>query len=476
MTSRLLIMIPTYNERENVNRICDDILALKIDLDILFVDDCSPDGTGELLDALATQHANISIHHRPCKLGIGSAHLAGIEWAYQHGYQLLITMDCDYTHPPEYIPSFIELAKNNDVVIGSRYIMKSSLSEWNLFRKGLTLFGHFLTKHLLGMQYDATGAYRAYRLDRITQQTFKVVRSLGYSFFFESLYVLCRNRHNVSEIPIMLPARTYGHSKMSYREAIRSAFILIHIYFTSLLSPEAFEAPRRFLPSELQSASSMEGWDGYWQSKKKAGGLIYDLIAAFYRKFIIKPSLGFFCKRHFSTNADIVHAGCGSGQVDVDLNKIFSITALDISPNALSIYERVNKDNQRLILGDIFSMQFDRESKDGIYNLGVMEHFSEDEVQLILTEFHRVLKPNGKVLLFWPPEFGLSVIFLKCVHFVLNRILKKNIYLHPEEITRIKSKKHAYQILDRANFEVVDYYFGTRDAFTYSVIAAVKRP
>jgi ubiquinone/menaquinone biosynthesis C-methylase UbiE len=185
--------------------------------------------------------------------------------------------------------------------------------------------------------------------------------------------------------------------------------------------------------------------------------------------------LGRFCKRHFSFNADIVHAGCGSGQVDVDLNKIFSITALDISPNALSIYERVNKGNQQLILGDIFSMQFDRESKDGIYNLGVMEHFSQEEIQLILTEFHRVLKPNGKVLLFWPPEFGLSVIFLKCVHFVLNRILKKNIYLHPEEITRIKSKKHAYQILEGAKFEVVDYYFGPRDAFTYSVIAAVKR-
>ncbi len=121
-------------------------------------------------------------------------------------------------------------------------------------------------------------------------------------------------------------------------------------------------------------------------------------------------------------------------------------------------------------------MQFDQESKDGIYNLGVMEHFSQEEIQIILTEFHRVLKPNGKVLIFWPPEFGVSVIFLKCVHFLLNRILNKNIYLHPEEITRIRSKKHAYQIFERANFEVVDYYFGPRDAFTYSVIAAVKRP
>ena len=284
------------------------------------------------------------------------------------------------------------------------------------------------------------------------------------------------NRHNVIEIPIMLPARTYGHSKMSYREAMRSAMWLFHIYFTSLLSPETFETPRRFLPSAPPFAEGMEGWDGYWHSKKRAGGLTYDLIAAVYRKFIIKPSLGRFFERHFVSESDVVHAGCGTGQVDTDLNRRFSITALDISPNALSIYELVNKNNPRLILGDIFALPFDNESKDGIYNLGVMEHFREEEIQRILAEFHRVLKLGGKVLIFWPPEFGLSVIFLKMVHFVLNRVLKKNIHLHPREITRVRSKKHVYQLFKKARFEVVDYYFGPRDAFTYSVIVAIKQP
>ncbi len=476
MSSRPLVMIPTYNERDNVERICGDILALSIELDILFVDDNSPDGTGPVLDALAARHANVRVLHRSGKLGIGSAHLAGIDWAYRQGYQLLVTMDCDYTHPPEYIPRFLELAGSHDVAVGSRYMLKTSLSEWNLFRKGLTLLGHFLTRNLLGMPYDATGAYRAYRLDRIPRQTFDLVHSLGYSFFFESLYILFRNQHSVVEIPIMLPARTYGHSKMSYREAIRSALRLFHIYFTSLLSPEAFEAPRRFLPAAPSPADTTEGWDGYWHSKKRAGGLVYDLIAMFYRKFIIKPNLGRFFARHFDARSDVVHAGCGSGQVDTDLNQRFTITALDISPNALSIYERVNKNNPRLMLGDIFALPFDSESRDGIYNLGVMEHFTEEDIQRILGEFHRVLKPGGKVLIFWPPEYGLSVIFLKFVHFVLNRVLKKNIQLHPDEITRIQSRKHAYRIFEQAKFTVVDYSFGPRDAFTYAVIVATKAP
>jgi len=474
-SGRPLIMIPTYNERDNVERICNDILALKIDLDLIFVDDGSPDGTGDVLDTLAARFANVRVYHRSSKLGIGSAHLAGINWAYQHGYKQLITMDCDYTHPPEYIPHFIGMAKNYNVVIGSRFMLNTSLSEWNIFRKGLTLFGHFLTKNLLGFQYDATGAYRSYSLDRIPRQTFDLVRSPGYSFFFESLFILSRNQHSINEIPIMLPKRTYGHSKMSYQEAIRSTVWLFRLFFTSLLSPEKFQLAHRFLPSVSSPSDSLKGWDGYWQSKKKTGGLTYDLTAAFYRKFIIRPNLNLFFAKHFSTTSDIIHAGCGSGQVDIDLNKKFSITALDISPNALSIYERVNKNNQRLILGDIFAMPFDCESKDGVYNLGVMEHFSEVDIHKILTEFHRVLKPNGKILIFWPPEYGLSVIFLKIVHYILNRVLKKNIYLHPEEITRIRSKKHAFQIFDKAKFDVVNYYFGPKDFFTYSVIVATKR-
>lgn len=122
----------------------------------------------------------------------------------------------------------------------------------------------------------------------------------------------------------------------------------------------------------------------------------------------------------------------------------------------------------------IFDMPVERSTFDGIYNLGVMEHFTEKDILRILTEFRRVLKPNGKVLLFWPPEFGVSVIFLKMVHFILNNVLRRNVALHPDEISRIRSKKHVRKLCSEAGFKINDYYFGARDLFTYCVVALVE--
>ena len=474
MRSKPLIMIPTYNERENVERICIEILALGLDLDILFVDDNSPDGTGVVLDILSQSHPNVKILHRSGKLGIGSAHRDGIEWGYKNGYRVLVTMDCDYTHPPEYIPRFLELAESNDVVVGSRYMQKNSLSGWSISRKTLTLFGHFLTKQLLGIPYDATGAYRSYRLDRITYQTFNLVNSHGYSFFFESLYILNRNQHSVCEIPIALPARTYGHSKMSYKEAVRSAKQLFYVYFTSVISPETFVAPRHYLPAKHASVNLGGGWESYWSNKKQTSGLIYNLIAIFYRKCFIGPSLNHFFRLNFNPGADVLHAGCGGGQVDTWVNQKYKVTALDISANALSLYERVNKTNSQLVLGDIFALPFADGCKDGIYNLGVMAHFTEDEILQILAEFYRVLKLEGKIILFWPPEFGLGVMVRRGSHAILNLVFKREVRPPPAEITRVKSERHVRELLLRSHFEVTEYYFGLRDAFTYSVIVARK--
>ena len=112
----------------------------------------------------------------------------------------------------------------------------------------------------------------------------------------------------------------------------------------------------------------------------------------------------------------------------------------------------------------------------GIYHLGVMEHFTEEEVHQILTEFGRVLKPDGRMIIFWPPLFGLSVRALKVVHFVLNNLLRRNIKLHPDEITLLKSKSHAEAMLGKARFALEDYYFGFRDFFTYCMLVAAKTP
>jgi dolichol-phosphate mannosyltransferase len=218
---KILVMIPTYNERENVRKMCHDISLTGLSADVLFVDDHSPDGTGDVLDELAKRTSRIQVIHRPGKLGIGSAHLDGIRWAYAHGYTHLVTMDCDFTHSPDNIPDLLKFSEEYDVVVGSRHILENSLSGWNMWRKCITRTGHLLTTILLGMPYDATGAFRLYRLDRIPGEVFGLVTSRGYSFFIESLTLLNLNQYRIREIPIALPPRTYGHSKLRFRDMVQ---------------------------------------------------------------------------------------------------------------------------------------------------------------------------------------------------------------------------------------------------------------
>jgi dolichol-phosphate mannosyltransferase len=472
---KVVVFIPTYNERENVENILNQLLSLTIPLDVLFLDDNSPDGTGAILDDLAGRYQNVHVIHRTGKLGIGSAHLDGIRWAYDKEYRKLITMDCDLTHSPEYISNFMENSKDCDVVVGSRYLLKRSLEDWNWSRKLLTKLGHFLTKMFLKMPYDATGAFRVYRLDRIPGAFTDLIHSQGYSFFFESLYILHLNHFKIKEIPITLSARVYGHSKMRLRDALHSVAHLVHLYLTTLINREKYEIDEPFALAACREATSdSRAWDDYWVKKNQPSLLIYDLIAAFYRKFIIKRALNRYTRKYFHTGAKILHAGCGSGQVDVDIRDTFQITALDLSRYALKLYHKINKTHGELLHGSIMAIPVPDDSYDGIYNLGVMEHFNDADIQKILSEFNRVLKPNRKILLFWPPEFGLSVIFIKALKGCLKYFFKKDITFHPEEITRVRSKKQIIDLLADGGFRLTHYHFGIVDLFTYVILVGEK--
>lgn len=236
-----LIFIPTYNEIDNVKKIFNDIKALNLPADMLFLDDNSPDGTGLVIDAIVADNSNIYAIHRPGKQGIGSAHQDGIRWAYEHGYATLITMDCDFTHSPSYINDFIKLSDKADIVVGSRYMQKDSLATWNLFRKFLTYLGHFLTVNLLNMPYDASGAFRLYSLKKIDKKLFNLILSKGYSFFFESLFILYYNKISVAETPIELPSRTYGTSKMTYSDAWNSLIFLLNLCYRKLFNKKTLQ-------------------------------------------------------------------------------------------------------------------------------------------------------------------------------------------------------------------------------------------
>jgi len=476
----LLVLIPTYDERGNAERICREVLALGLDLQVLFVDDNSTDGTGAILDRLAREEPRVHVIHRSGKLGVGSAHATGIRWAYERGYRQLVTMDCDFTHDPRYIAALLaEAQRGADVVVGSRYLQESSLAGWNPYRKAMTHIGHLLTRTLLGMPYDATNAFRWYRLTTIPGRLFDLVASGGYSFFFESLYVLHRNRFRIAEIPVPLPKRTYGSSKMSLREIRTSVELLVVTCFKALFNPEKFDLGEDVEVVETDPRLRDEqGWDAYWDGRKThAGGLLYDAIASFYRRWIIRPSLNRFVKRHFAPGARVLHAGCGSGQVDADIRHHVSITGLDISVNALRLYTKVNRGHCRALHGSLFRIPLPDGAMDGVYNLGVMEHFTEEEIRRILREFHRVLKESGRAVVFWPPEFGLSVLFFKGLGWGFRHVLgRKDVKFHPDEITRARSRRHLTAIFESERFRVLDYSFGPRDLFTYAVVAAERLP
>lgn len=488
-SNKTVIFIPTYNESQNVRVIYDRIKALGLDTDILFLDDASPDGTGRIIDELAKADSRLSVIHRSGKLGIGSAHQDGIRWAYERGYATLITMDCDFSHSPEYIHDFIRLAGEGDIVVGSRYMAEGSLDEWNLYRKFMTHTGHFLTDVLLRMPYDATGAFRLYNLKNIPQGVFGLVKSSGYSFFFESLYILFLNNFSIKEFPIKLPTRTYGDSKMTLRGAWRSLMHLIRICLRTWTKRETFI----YVPSVSPVAKAFHGenkpytssginspaqvqkeWDVYWNKERKSENILYDMIAVFYRVFIIRRILDHFTRKHFVRNSKVLHAGCGGGQVDEGVAQWVQLSAIDISDKALEIYRKSNPTVRDVVHGDIFNLPYPSETFHGIYNLGVMEHFNEEEIKKILQDFNRVLKPGGKMVILVPPEYGLSVIFLKGVHWILNDVLKKGVQLHPAEISRPRIKAHARSMYEHFGLKMIEYYFGFMDVFTYAVIVLEK--
>lgn len=451
------------------------LIGLKLDFDILFVDDNSPDGTGQLLEQLAKDVPHMRVLHRAGKLGIGTAHLDGINWAYQQGYSRLVTLDCDFTHLPSDIPRLLREATNADVIVASRYLQEGSLSDWNLVRRALTHFGHFLTRRLLGLPFDATGAFRVYNLKSIPKQVFERVVARGYAFFFESLFLLHQNGLQIREVPIQLPARTYGHSKMSAKEAIRSGVQVLSLSLDAVWNPTQFRvSDDRFEIEINQTLADPQHWEGYWQNKIQASGVVYDLIATAYRNLVIRRRLNSFVRRLFPRGANLLHAGCGSGQVDIELQDEMKITAVDISVPALRLYHLNNPTVHCLRHASILDLPFDSQAFDGVYNLGVMEHFTRTDIVKILREVHRVLKQQGKVVLFWPHSLASSVIVLKLAHWLLNRVLKSQVRLHPAEVS-LFSRRAIEPTLNEAGFEISEHYFGIRDLFVQVVLVLQKR-
>jgi ubiquinone/menaquinone biosynthesis C-methylase UbiE len=179
-------------------------------------------------------------------------------------------------------------------------------------------------------------------------------------------------------------------------------------------------------------------------------------------------------KINFSKGAIMLHAGCGSGEIDVNLHDKFTVTAVDISPQALKLYSQNNPKVHKIEHASIFALPYANESFNCVYNVGVMEHFTHDEIRQILKEFHRVLCPDGKVVIVWPHRWATSVFVLKIVHFVLKTVFQKREALHPAEVSLLKNKQEARKILQESCFELIDYSFNIKDLFIQAIVMGKK--
>ena len=230
-----LLIIPTLNERKNITTLFKKIRKINQKIDILFVDDNSTDGTREEILYLKKKNKSIYYIFRPRKLGIGSAHKDGLKFAYKKKYKIILTMDADGTHNPKYIKNLIKYSTKYDLISTNRFENKDSLIEWPVHRRFLTKIRFYLINILLNINYDSSGAYRCYNAKNIKLNDILGAKNDGYSFFWESLYLLNKKKYSIKEIPIYLPYRKVGSSKMTMRDIIGSLFYLFKYSIKNLI-------------------------------------------------------------------------------------------------------------------------------------------------------------------------------------------------------------------------------------------------
>ncbi len=230
---KALIVVPTYNEKENIEEIIRTVLAQGDDIDILVVDDNSPDGTGEVVDRLAASEPRIHAIHRESKLGLGSAYIAGFKWALANtDTQFVFEMDADFSHDPNAIPEFLEAVKDHDLVVGSRYLHGITVINWPLSRLILSYGANVYTHIITGLPLkDSTGGFKCFRRETLEQLPLDTIRSDGYSFQIEMNFFCWKKGFRVVEIPILFTDRRVGISKMSRKIIWEAMFMVWRLRF-----------------------------------------------------------------------------------------------------------------------------------------------------------------------------------------------------------------------------------------------------
>jgi glycosyltransferase involved in cell wall biosynthesis len=245
------VIVPTYNESENLPDLVRTLLALPLDLRIVVVDDHSPDGTGEIADRLSATTGRVTVIHRPRKLGLGTAYTAGFRHALDMNMDYIVTMDADFSHDPRYIPALAESAASYDVVVGSRYVPGGGVQLWGWERRLMSWGANTLARLALGLRtHDCTAGFRCYRREVLAAIGLDQVKADGYSYLIEMLFRCERRGFRIGEVPIIFVDRRAGASKISRQEILKAGWTILRllkhrIYASPTLALANVIGPRR---------------------------------------------------------------------------------------------------------------------------------------------------------------------------------------------------------------------------------------
>ncbi|MDP8932331.1 MAG: polyprenol monophosphomannose synthase [Actinomycetota bacterium] len=243
-----LVIVPTYNERDALEEVVRGLLAASPFVEVLIVDDSSPDGTGEIAERLAAEHGRVRVLHRPTKGGLGSAYRSGFRWGLDQGYDVLVEMDADLSHDPAALPQLLAAASWADLVVGSRYVPGGSTKGWPWHRRALSRAGNRYVQLVSGVPvHDATSGYRAFRREVLEELDVDSLRSEGYSFQLETVLAAWRAGFTIAELPITFVERRSGASKIS-RAIILEALWRVLVWSST--------GPRRAAPAHKRSVDA----------------------------------------------------------------------------------------------------------------------------------------------------------------------------------------------------------------------------
>ncbi len=235
MSERALVLLPTYNEKDNVERITAQIVAVDPRLEVLIVDDNSPDGTGEIADRLAAANSRIKVMHRPGKQGLGRAYIAGFKYGIEHEYDFILEMDADFSHQPKYLADHLKNIQTCDLSLGSRYIPGGGVENWPKTRWAISYFANLYSRLVTGLPVrDATGGFKCFRRKVLESLDLDAIRSNGYSFQIEVSYRAWTKGFQIREFPIIFVEREAGHSKFSKKIIYEAVFMVLYLGLKSI--------------------------------------------------------------------------------------------------------------------------------------------------------------------------------------------------------------------------------------------------